>query len=304
MRGRRPGPLDEGSLQPEIASKSEGRKRGYRLLRRTRRASTLYHPRGSTTHDRQDCRPRNRPDVHGGMVCAGVNSGLIAPTVSATERWETLWHYMQSGPGVFKGDLYDRRRQHPRPTRSDRRQTLPAVPADGQIRLFLHGGGYARHRKSDGRPHYDHERTGPLPDELGSAEIHLVSVAGAGQDPRALTVNSLCQPHAAQWFERVEVETEQLNSAVNLDCENEAALSDRAGQDLGPCGQHDRHRRRRWRPFLPLENTIADDGEDCGNGEECGQACDHHQPARLGDHTRRFRIEGFFSVAGHCLNHE
>ena len=21
-------------------------------------------------------------------------------------RWETLWHYMQSGPGVFKGDLH------------------------------------------------------------------------------------------------------------------------------------------------------------------------------------------------------
>ena len=40
------------------------------------------------------------------MVCAGVISGLIAPTVAATERWETLWHYMQSGPGVFKGDLY------------------------------------------------------------------------------------------------------------------------------------------------------------------------------------------------------
>ena len=48
----------------------------------------------------------NRPDVHGGMVCAGVVSGLVAPTAPAAERWETLWHYMQSGPGVFKGDLY------------------------------------------------------------------------------------------------------------------------------------------------------------------------------------------------------
>jgi pimeloyl-ACP methyl ester carboxylesterase len=48
----------------------------------------------------------NRPDVHGGMVCAGVISGLVAPTVADAERWETLWHYMQSGPGVFKGDLY------------------------------------------------------------------------------------------------------------------------------------------------------------------------------------------------------
>ena len=48
----------------------------------------------------------NRPDVHGGMVCAGVVSGLIAPTAPMAERWETLWHYMQSGPGVFKGDLH------------------------------------------------------------------------------------------------------------------------------------------------------------------------------------------------------
>jgi len=48
----------------------------------------------------------NRPDVHGGMVCAGIVSGLVAPTVADPERWETLWHYMQSGPGVFKGDLY------------------------------------------------------------------------------------------------------------------------------------------------------------------------------------------------------
>jgi pimeloyl-ACP methyl ester carboxylesterase len=48
----------------------------------------------------------NRPDVHGGMVCAGVVSGLIAPTAPSDSRWETLWHYMQSGPGVFKGDLH------------------------------------------------------------------------------------------------------------------------------------------------------------------------------------------------------
>ena len=47
----------------------------------------------------------DRPDVHGGMVCAGVVSGLIAPTAPIAERWETLWHYMQSGSGVFKGDL-------------------------------------------------------------------------------------------------------------------------------------------------------------------------------------------------------
>jgi pimeloyl-ACP methyl ester carboxylesterase len=48
----------------------------------------------------------NRPDVHGGEVCAGVVSGLVAPTAPDEHRWETLWHYMQGGPGVFKGDLY------------------------------------------------------------------------------------------------------------------------------------------------------------------------------------------------------
>ena len=48
----------------------------------------------------------HRPDVHGGEVCAGVVSGLIGPGAPEAERWETLLHYMQGGPGVFKGDLY------------------------------------------------------------------------------------------------------------------------------------------------------------------------------------------------------
>lgn len=48
----------------------------------------------------------HRPDVHGGEVCAGIVSGLIGPHASDTDRWETLWHYMQGGPGVFKGDLH------------------------------------------------------------------------------------------------------------------------------------------------------------------------------------------------------
>ena len=48
----------------------------------------------------------NRPDVHGGLACAGVVSGLIGPDAPAPDRWETLWHYMQGGPGVFKGDLH------------------------------------------------------------------------------------------------------------------------------------------------------------------------------------------------------
>jgi pimeloyl-ACP methyl ester carboxylesterase len=48
----------------------------------------------------------NRPDVHGGEVCAGLVSGLMAPQSPEARRQESLWSYMQSGPGVFKGDLY------------------------------------------------------------------------------------------------------------------------------------------------------------------------------------------------------
>ena len=48
----------------------------------------------------------NRPDVHGGEVCAALVSGLIAPQSPDSSRTETLWAYKQGGPGVFKGDLY------------------------------------------------------------------------------------------------------------------------------------------------------------------------------------------------------
>ncbi|WP_398478235.1 alpha/beta fold hydrolase [Tardiphaga sp.] len=48
----------------------------------------------------------NRPDVHGGEVCAALVSGLVAPQSPAEARMETLWAYKQGGPGVFKGDLY------------------------------------------------------------------------------------------------------------------------------------------------------------------------------------------------------
>ncbi|GIT49692.1 MAG: hypothetical protein Ct9H300mP14_16200 [Gammaproteobacteria bacterium] len=39
-------------------------------------------------------------------MCAGYVYGLVAPQSPESERWETLWHFMQSGPGVFKGDLH------------------------------------------------------------------------------------------------------------------------------------------------------------------------------------------------------
>lgn len=48
----------------------------------------------------------HRPDVHGGEICAGYVSGQVAPQSPDEYRWETLWAYMQSGPGIFKGDLH------------------------------------------------------------------------------------------------------------------------------------------------------------------------------------------------------
>ncbi len=47
-----------------------------------------------------------RPDVHGQEAAAGSVACLISPTSPAADRWETLWHYMQGGPGVFLGDLH------------------------------------------------------------------------------------------------------------------------------------------------------------------------------------------------------
>lgn len=48
----------------------------------------------------------NRPDVHGGEVCAALVSGMMAPQSPAESRHETLWMYKCGGPGVFKGDLH------------------------------------------------------------------------------------------------------------------------------------------------------------------------------------------------------
>lgn len=47
----------------------------------------------------------NRPDIHGGQLAGAMMTGLTSPTSPPHERWETVWHYMQGGPGVFLGDL-------------------------------------------------------------------------------------------------------------------------------------------------------------------------------------------------------
>jgi pimeloyl-ACP methyl ester carboxylesterase len=54
----------------------------------------------------RDLRLLHRPDVHGQEAAAGSVACLIAPTAPHAEKWETLWHYMQGGPGVFLGDLH------------------------------------------------------------------------------------------------------------------------------------------------------------------------------------------------------
>jgi pimeloyl-ACP methyl ester carboxylesterase len=48
----------------------------------------------------------HRQDVHGGEICGAIAYGLMAPTSPEEERFETMWHYMQGGPGIFKGDLF------------------------------------------------------------------------------------------------------------------------------------------------------------------------------------------------------
>jgi len=48
----------------------------------------------------------HRPNIHGGEMSAAYCYGLVGPEAPKQHRWETLWHYMQSGPGVFKGDLH------------------------------------------------------------------------------------------------------------------------------------------------------------------------------------------------------
>jgi pimeloyl-ACP methyl ester carboxylesterase len=48
----------------------------------------------------------DHPEVHGGRVCGAVAYGLMSPLSPRPEVWETVWHYMQGGPGIFTGDLY------------------------------------------------------------------------------------------------------------------------------------------------------------------------------------------------------
>ena len=48
----------------------------------------------------------NHAEVHGGQACGAIAYGLMSPLSPDAHRWETVWHYMQGGPGVFTGDLF------------------------------------------------------------------------------------------------------------------------------------------------------------------------------------------------------
>ena len=63
----------------------------------------------------------DRPEFQRGDFCAALVSGLIAPQSPDERRWETLWHYHQSGSGVFKGDMHFYR------TDSEYRERSPTI---------------------------------------------------------------------------------------------------------------------------------------------------------------------------------
>lgn len=75
----------------------------------------LRHPepfRGFIAIEASDFQPAwydidwfHRPDAHGGEMGAALVSANIAPQGPEAERWNTQWMFMQSGPGVFRGDL-------------------------------------------------------------------------------------------------------------------------------------------------------------------------------------------------------
>ncbi|MBG9389345.1 alpha/beta fold hydrolase [Caenimonas aquaedulcis] len=61
---------------------------------------------GVMSQVQRDTAYMDRNDVHAGDAVAALVSGIMAPQSPPAERWETLWHYMQGGPGVMQGDTY------------------------------------------------------------------------------------------------------------------------------------------------------------------------------------------------------
>ena len=68
--------------------------------------SALYADDRTGNNEQASRRVLHRPDVHGGQIAGALMNGVMAPQSPVAERWETMWHYMQGGPGVFMGDLH------------------------------------------------------------------------------------------------------------------------------------------------------------------------------------------------------
>ncbi len=136
----------------------------------------------------------HRGDVHGGEVAGAIVSGLIGPDAPERERWETLWHYMQSGPGVFKGDLYFYKLD------GDIRGRVAQIDTS-RCPLFLLSGEYdysctPEETLGRGQQHcrlrgHDHERARPLSDERKPGRISHAPAAGAGEDWDGLSAGGL-----------------------------------------------------------------------------------------------------------------
>ncbi len=127
----------------------------------------------------------NRPDIHGGEVCAALVSGLVAPQSPAEARMETLWAYKQGGPGVFKGDLYfyrvdgDLRGR----TEYDRYQSVPALSAHRRIRFLVHAGRHGAHgERHQGCAGHRDGAARAFPDERKPRAIPPLHRAGVERD--------------------------------------------------------------------------------------------------------------------------
>ena len=59
----------------------------------------------SAKYDMTDQHVLHRPDMNGGDVAAASVMAIMSPVSPPQHEWETLWYYMQGGPGVFLGDL-------------------------------------------------------------------------------------------------------------------------------------------------------------------------------------------------------
>ena len=114
-------------------------------------------------------------------------SGLIAPQSPAETRWETLWGYMQGGPGVFKGDLHFYR------VDGDFRDRVGRIDT-ARCPLYLLTGEYdfsctpddtrATAEKIPGAKLTDHAGDRPLPDERAPRAVPEVPPARPRRDPR------------------------------------------------------------------------------------------------------------------------